>query len=114
MCIDQQDDGTKNTLLPRKRCRLQVPIDFLHDLTNKQQLLTFQIATMKTKVLPQCILATLVLAREEYKKECSDTNNNTEEPVYYGHPRANMKWLLQRGDLPAQVDLYTKSQFGTY
>ncbi len=34
----------------------------------------------------------------------------TVEPVYNGHPRAHKK---RRGDLLAQVEMYTKGHFGT-
>ncbi len=34
------------------------------------------------------------------------------EPVYNGHPRAHKKWLFWRGDLLAQVEMYTKAILG--
>ncbi len=38
----------------------------------------------------------------------------TVEQVHQGHPRDHQKWLLQGGDLIAEVEMYTLDLFGTH
>ncbi len=39
--------------------------------------------------------------------------SHSQEAVYNGHPWVHKKWLFYRGDLLAQVEMYTKGTLGS-